>query len=754
MNKQIITFEANEQSLIKTGGIEKYSSNKVGYIEAHFDLQTNWTGYDSVRAVWHTNQECISTVLDTGNKCIVPYEVLQQRGNVWVNLVGSISEDNVLTDRLTTYPVLAVEVDADAMICGSETRPITPSQFEQFVAIVQSIVDGVKDIDRAALNEDYTLTIYYTDGTSDTVGPIRGEQGATGPTGNGITSIAKTGTSGTNPVVDTYTITYTNGQTDTFTVTNGIKGDTGNGIQSIYKTGTSGAVDTYTILFTDGNTTEFTVTNGEVTNAAMAAAIEQAKEDLVDQFGIKDTASGTIASFPDGAQWAAKSVVADIDPVQDLHGYDKPWAAGANKNLWNGKWVNTSFVESSTWSAELYAGNEAMPIKEGSVYTASLNGTVVGIRYAFLDADKVQIGSLANANVTVAAPTGAKYLKWRERDASVQDGKYQIEEGSTASAWTPYSNICPISGWTGVNVNACGFNVWDEEWEVGDIRYTDGQNDNTGDRIRSKNYISARPSTQYCCTLYSTRGVNAIFFYDKDKNYLGHYADLTTSHGVFTTPSDCCFIRFRTYVAYGTTYNHDISINYPSTETAYRAYDGDVYPISWQTEAGTVYGGYVDVVSGVLTVDRATVLLTGTEQFQTGGAVGSDYRYGLPLNTTSWQSVKQGNGTYFSNYFEAQAVGLNSASWGEFYISSSWLVIHDKDKTFASLDDFKTWVAACYSGNEPIQISYELATPTTYQLTPTQVALLLGTNNVWSDTGDTEVTYVADTKKYIDKMTA
>ena len=95
--------------------------------------------------------------------------------------------------------------------------------------------------------------------------------GDDGEAGNGIASITKTGTSG---LVDTYTITYDDGDTDTFTVTNGSdgskgdkgdKGDTGNtgnGISSVTKTGTSGLVDTYTITFTNGNTTTFTVTNG------------------------------------------------------------------------------------------------------------------------------------------------------------------------------------------------------------------------------------------------------------------------------------------------------------------------------------------------------------------------------------------------------------------------------------------------------------------------------------------------------------
>ena len=70
----------------------------------------------------------------------------------------------------------------------------------------------------------------------------RGETGATGPTG-------------------------ATGQT----------GATGNGIASVTKTGTSGLVDTYTITFTDGTTTTFEITNGEdgeVTQAQLDAVID------------------------------------------------------------------------------------------------------------------------------------------------------------------------------------------------------------------------------------------------------------------------------------------------------------------------------------------------------------------------------------------------------------------------------------------------------------------------------------------------
>ena len=184
MNKQIITFDANEQSLIKTGGVDKYSSNKVSYIEAHFNLGENWSGYDSVRAVWFTWYECISTVLDPDGVCIVPYEVLKRTEKVMVNLVGSISEDDVLTDRLTTYPVLALTVDANAKVCGSNTQPITPSEFEQFVQIVRDEVAEVTGMTAEAttLPEGSEATASYDNGVLS-FGIPRGNTGATGPTG-------------------------------------------------------------------------------------------------------------------------------------------------------------------------------------------------------------------------------------------------------------------------------------------------------------------------------------------------------------------------------------------------------------------------------------------------------------------------------------------------------------------------------------------------------------------------------------------
>lgn len=86
----------------------------------------------------------------------------------------------------------------------------------------------------------YDLYLYIADGADGT----NGAPGANGADGRGIVSITKTGTNGNE---DTYTITYTDNTTSTFTITNGADGQDGqNGVN-----GTNGAdgkdivIDTY-----------------------------------------------------------------------------------------------------------------------------------------------------------------------------------------------------------------------------------------------------------------------------------------------------------------------------------------------------------------------------------------------------------------------------------------------------------------------------------------------------------------------------
>lgn len=112
-------------------------------------------------------------------------------------------------------------------------------------------------------------------------------QGATGLTPNiQIGTVVSGNTpsvtiSGTpeNPILN---FTLVKGETGA-TGPTGPTGATGNGIASIIKTATVGLVDTYTITYTNGNTTTFTVTNGEDSNIPTSdyEALKQEVEDLM-----------------------------------------------------------------------------------------------------------------------------------------------------------------------------------------------------------------------------------------------------------------------------------------------------------------------------------------------------------------------------------------------------------------------------------------------------------------------------------------
>jgi hypothetical protein len=91
--------------------------------------------------VWWNGAVEKATVFDATMTCVIPLEVVAKKGDVMVNLIASVSENDVLTDRFTSYPFKVAVIDADVKLTGSETVPVTPSQFEQFVEAVKSDAD-------------------------------------------------------------------------------------------------------------------------------------------------------------------------------------------------------------------------------------------------------------------------------------------------------------------------------------------------------------------------------------------------------------------------------------------------------------------------------------------------------------------------------------------------------------------------------------------------------------------------------------
>ena len=298
-----------------------------------------------------------------------------------------------------------------------------------------------------------------------------------------------------------------------------------------------------------------------------------------------------------------------------------------------------------------------------------------------------------------------------------------------AGSGTPSpSNVRAISGFTECTVVDRQINQWDEDWEVGDISRTTGENAYANSQIRSKNYILVSPDTLYYIGIFKTGEVSiAVCYYDADKNFISAE---WSANVVRRTPINCYYIRFTSNAVYGNTYNNDISINYPATDTSYHTYNGTTATISFSS-AGTVYSGTVDLTSGNLIVDRGYLQPTTVVDVATS----SGKVYWIISNTLS--SVNGVNGL-MSSHFEA-ASGVVE---GHCYITGNGviLVAVPTDQTLNT----KTLADAWLSTNQP-QFVYKLATPQTYQLTPTQLRSLVGTNNLTSNTGDTvEVEYITN----------
>ena len=166
---------------------------------------------------------------------------------------------------------------------------------------IKGIVDTVGDLPQGASDNDVYLVgtdapyegYLYTNNQWVDIGEV-----GLGIPGRGISSITKTSSSGTNPVIDTYTITYTDSTTSTFLVTNGVKGDTG--------TAAGFGTPTATIDANTGTPSVTVTASGSSTAKVFAFAFHNLK-------GAKgDTGQGVPASGSTG-QVLAKKTDTDYD---------------------------------------------------------------------------------------------------------------------------------------------------------------------------------------------------------------------------------------------------------------------------------------------------------------------------------------------------------------------------------------------------------------------------------------------------------
>lgn len=188
----------------------------------------------------------------------------------------------------------------------------------------------------------------------------------------------------------------------------------------------------------------------------------------------------------------------------------------------------------------------------------------------------------------------------------------------------------------------------------------------------------------------------------------------------------------------------NLMLEFGSSASAYEPYTSTTYPITWQSTAGTVYGGMIDVKTGELTVSQEGVNfgdLTWTRQTSGANSI-----------FVSYISNKKNGAVICSGYKYIGAKSnedlflMANYSCGTHYSAAQVFAVKDDD--YATADAFKTAMT-------DVQLVYPLATPITYQLTPIEVRSLLGQNNVWADCGSiTELKYTRDLNLCINDIIA
>lgn len=160
--------------------------------------------------------------------------------------------------------------------------------------------------------------------------------------------------------------------------------------------------------------------------------------------------------------------------------------------------------------------------------------------------------------------------------------------------------------------------------------------------------------------------------------------------------------------------------------------NGDTATVSWQSTAGTVYKGTLNVLTGVLTGTHKGKSYTDAWSQASNGAF---YLDGKATDGKSDAVNDQPNDVTCNMYPKGYNGGSTHIAVSHPQtlctqnLNGTRFMVYDT--TFASVSAFNTYVAS-----NPIQIVYPLATPVTYQLSPTQVKTLLDHNNLWANTGN------------------
>ena len=544
---------------------------------------------------------------------------------------------------------------------------------------------------------------------------------------------------------------------------------------------------------------------------AVESDVTDLKEDYTDILNsayVTDTASGAIASFPDGADGVpVKSLMVDIEPVQDLHGQDAPYPAGGSVNklppmvdgTYSGNGVTAvvkdgiatlSGTTTASGNALIIPLAESITVPDGYVHMMNSvgNGTVEPSFESASDPGGTSMIINMNPSNKITSVQASRVGKTWNRirfylaSGVTLSGTFApmiIADNTARSSYIPYSNICPISGHTQAVVKRTGKNLFDIGTQPSD--YTMSVVASVEDNVITFNVVGSGGTFAYRTQQQTAHGTFTIsgtaseafsrlfvqlrslddtrWLTSSDVTisgwiynayYGGWYINNNTvdiSHTV-TIPSDCSYwlfgLGYANNVAQAGTQEtiRNIQLEVGSTASTFEPYTADTYTIDLD---GTRYGGTLDVTTGVLTITHAFYQFTGSETIN--GSVSNAYintsNFPTPMLTGTWYTDAKTVCDCLPKTNVGKGIRFGADNRTIYFYDLQDIVPAITDK--ASLD---AWIAS----QKPC-ITYPIE-PVTIQLTANEVATLLGQNNIWSDAGTVDVTYRADTKLYIEKLTA
>lgn len=303
-------------------------------------------------------------------------------------------------------------------------------------------------------------------------------------------------------------------------------------------------------------------------------------------------------------------------------------------------------------------------------------------------------GSVATFNTALAMPLSS---------CNIAVNAWQEGSGDPSP-----DNVRPIHGFSEVNANVGSGNLYNGTFG-------------------GYNELSLKAGTQLIIQGEMSNDVYLVLrVYDENKTFLQSVTTATgtgTRYGVITLNSDISYYRIERSSQSGTYNNIMLSLG-----TTVKPYTPYVTPTIYTKALGeTVYGGSYNSVTGKLTITHAIIDMGSLsysyqsqfQRFYSTSLVNVIKKEGSGWITPPLCEILKPSNDTTKNY----SIGL---------YDNGFLYLVDWDYTT---------VAALKSAFTGYKMAYELATPIEIQLDPTEIKTFNGSNNIFCDTGDIDLTY-------------